>query len=326
MTTESTPADSLSHSQDSTRVQPSLLHNIFLGPQGLRVGWRVLVYVALFRAFIAGLQFGAAHTAPIRAWLTAQPTDVIAVGTLVFSEVILVLSVFIPALIMMKIEKRPFAAYGLPSAEAFGKRFWQGVPFGFAMMSLLVAGIAAFHGYSMEGVSAHGAELLRFGFLYAVGFLLTGFFEEFGFRGYLQYTLGSGIGFWPSAVVLSFLFGYAHLGNPGESKIGAFMAGSFGLLALFSLRRTGSLWFAVGMHAAFDWTETFFYGVPDSGAPAQAYLLKSSFHGPQWLTGGSVGPEGSYVVFGVLVLSGVAIHYMFPARQEAAQGAEIRRS
>ena len=67
MTTESTPADSLSHSQDSTRVQPSLLHNIFLGPQGLRVGWRVLVYVALFRAFIAGLQFGAAHTAPIRA-------------------------------------------------------------------------------------------------------------------------------------------------------------------------------------------------------------------------------------------------------------------
>jgi uncharacterized protein len=321
MTTDSSPADSLSHPGESAPMQSSFLHNIFLGPDGIRAGWRVLIYIALFRAFIGGLQYGAAHTAPIRNWLAAQPTDVIAVGALVFSEVILVLSVFIPALIMTRIENRPFAAYGLPPAEAFGKRFWQGVPFGFAMMSLLVAGIAAFHGYSMEGIGSHGAEALKFGFLYAVGFLLTGFFEEFGFRGYLQYTLGSGIGFWPAALILSFLFGYAHLGNPGEAKVGAFMAGCFGLLALFSLRRTGNLWFAVGMHAGFDWTETFFYGVPDSGLPAQGYLLKSSFHGPQWLTGGTVGPEGSYVVFGVLLLSAVAIHYMFPARQKASQAA-----
>src|SRR5271155_4530926 len=318
MTTDSSPADSLSHSGESAPAQPSFLHNIFLGPDGIRAGWRVAMYVALFRAVIQSLQFGIAHIAPMRDWVAAQPNDVIGVGSLIFMEVIYILSVFIPALIMMKIEKRPFAEYGLPPAEAFGKRFWLGVPFGFAMMSLLVLGIAAFHGYSMEGMGSQGAEALKFGFLYAVGFLLTGLFEEFGFRGYLQYTLGSGIGFWPSALLLSFLFGFAHLGNPGEAKIGAFMAGCFGLLALFSLRRTGSLWFAVGMHAAFDWTETFFYGVPDSGQPAQGYLLKSSFHGPDWLTGGTVGPEGSYVVFGVLVVSAVAIHYMFPARKEAA--------
>jgi hypothetical protein len=72
----------------------------------------------------------------------------------------------------------------------------------------------------------------------------------------------------------------------------------------------------VGMHAAFDWTETYFYGVPDSGLLAQGHLLNSSFHGPVWLTGGSVGPEGSYLVFGVLVLSAVAIHFMFPAKQQ----------
>jgi uncharacterized protein len=317
MTTESTPADSLSHSRESAPSQPSIIHRIFLGPREIRLGWRLLIYLFLVTAFLRGFAFVNIHVAPIRDWLAAQPTDVITAVPQIFGECIFVLSVFIPALIMAKIENRRFAEYGLPAAEAFGKRFWQGVPFGFAMMSLLIVGIAAFHGYSMEGVSAHGTEAFKFGFLYAVGFLLTGFFEEFGFRGYLQYTLGSSIGFWPSAIILSVLFGAAHLGNPGEAKIGAVMAGSFGLLALFSLRRTGSLWFAVGMHAAFDWTETFFYGVPDSGLQAQGYLLKSSFHGPQWLTGGSVGPEGSYVVFGVLVVSAVAIHFAFPAQQKA---------
>jgi hypothetical protein len=51
---------------------------------------------------------------------------------------------------------------------------------------------------------------------------------------------------------------------------------------------------------------------------AQGHLLNSSFHGPNWLTGGTVGPEGSYLVFGVLVISAVAIHFMFPAKEQAA--------
>ena len=97
-----------------------------------------------------------------------------------------------------------------------------------------------------------------------------------------------------------------------------FMAGSFGLLALYSLQRTGSLWFAVGMHAGFDWTETYFYGVPDSGMLAQGHLLNSSFHGPDWLTGGTVGPEGSYLVFLLLILSAIGIDFMFPAKHTEA--------
>lgn len=318
MTTDPGPADSFSHTQDSARVQPPILQTIFLGPQGLRAGWRVLLYFLMFFALRRASFWVFAHISVIRDWLGSQPRDVIAAGPQAFSEFVTALLVLIPAFIMSKIENRPFDEYGLPVSEAFGKRFWQGVPFGFVMMSALLVGIAAFHGYSMEGIGSTGGVAVKYAFLYAVVFLFTGFFEEFGFRGYLQYTLGSGIGFWPSALALSFLFGAAHLGNPGEAKIGALMAGCFGLLAVFSLRRTGSLWFAVGMHAAFDWTETFFYGVPDSGMQAQGHLLNSAFRGPDWLTGGSVGPEGSYVVFVVLVLSGVAIHFMFPAQQQKA--------
>jgi membrane protease YdiL (CAAX protease family) len=317
MTAESSSADS-PMPMDMAANPPSVLQTVFMGPNGIRAGWRLLIYLLLVLAFARGAGFVLRHLGPITAWLNSQPNSVIAAGPMILQECVSFLVVLLPALLMMKIEKKPFAKYGLPVEQAFGKRFWQGVPFGFAMMTLLMVLIAAFHGYSYGGFGASGAAAIKFAVLYGIGFLFTGFFEEFGFRGYIQSTLASGIGFWPSALVLSFLFGYGHLANPGEAKIGAFMAGSFGLLALFSLRRTGSLWFAVGMHAAFDWTETYFYGVPDSGLLAQAHLLNSSFHGPVWLTGGSVGPEGSYLVFAVLILSAAAIHFIFPAQQQAA--------
>jgi membrane protease YdiL (CAAX protease family) len=99
--------------------------------------------------------------------------------------------------------------------------------------------------------------------------------------------------------------------------MGLLMAGFFGLLAAFSLRRTGSIWFAIGMHTAWDWGQSFFYGVPNSGIVATGHLMNSSLNGPNWLTGGSVGPEGSILVFPLLLLSAVAIGCMFPSKRKA---------
>ena len=79
-----------------------------------------------------------------------------------------------------------------------------------------------------------------------------------------------------------------------------------GLFFALTLRRTGTLWFALGFHAAWDWGETFFYSVPDSGIVFPGHLLKSSLHGARWLTGGSVGPEGSSVCFVVIALLSLA--------------------
>jgi membrane protease YdiL (CAAX protease family) len=80
-----------------------------------------------------------------------------------------------------------------------------------------------------------------------------------------------------------------------------------------TLRRTGNLWFAVGLHAAFDWGETFLFSVPDSGLVAPGHLLNSSFHGAAWLTGGTVGPEGSVMAFVVIGISAAIFAVAFPA-------------
>jgi membrane protease YdiL (CAAX protease family) len=290
---------------------------VFLGPGGIRAGWRMLIFFAVFVVFARIVQAGLKHIPPLERWRQAQPKGVFTPGAVLLGEGLASLSVIFAAFVMTFIEKRSFADYGLPGKEAFGKPFWQGVPFGFAMLTVLMALIAAFHGFSLGGLAIGGAEAVRDGLVYFAAFILVGIFEEFSFRGYLQATLASGIGFWAAAILLAILFGCLHLGNPGEAKVGAFSAGSFGLLAAFALWRTGSLWFPIGMHAAWDWGETFFYSVPDSGGVAQGHFLNSVFHGSNWLTGGSVGPEGSLFVFVALVLGAAAIHFLFPARQKS---------
>lgn len=294
---------------------------MFVGPNGIRAGWRLAIWLALFvglaaiiRTILHRIPYITQHFPPPQ---KGEP-EVLTPWTQIFGEGSTVLLLFFTVWIMSRIEKKSFKDYGLPGNEAFGKRFWQGIIFGFASISLLMAAIGGLHGFSIEGLAISGAEIWKYGILYGIGFILVGFFEEFSFRGYLQATLGSGMGFWPAAVVLAVLFGAAHAGNGGEKIYGLVMAGSYGLFSAFTLWRTGNLWFAIGDHAAWDWGETYFYSTADSGTLAKGHLLNSSFHGHDWLTGGSVGPEGSYLVFGVVVLTFIAVHFLFPARKTAS--------
>ncbi len=296
-------------------AQRSGMENIFMGPHGMRSGWRLLIFIFLMLACLKGEGFTLKHIPGVNAWFKAQDPNVFTPAVAIFSESILLFGLVVATAVMALIEKRTYADYYLPMNQFLGKRFWQGVPYGFAMLSLLLVLIAAFRGFSLGGMALSGADALKFGALYGIAFLMVGLVEEGCFRGYMQATLGPGIGFWPAAIILSILFGAIHLSNLGEAWFGAAMAGSFGILAAFSLQRTGNIWFPIGMHAAWDWAETYFYGVPDSGFLAQGHLFNSTFHGPTWLTGGTVGPEGSVFAFLVLIIGGVGIHFIFPKKQ-----------
>lgn len=285
------------------------MHRIFIGSNGIRVGWRLAIAMAIFLALLTSIVAALTRLPHVRGWISGRG----ALG-LFFSEAMMALALVLTVWAMGRIESRSWADYGLPRDVAFGKRFWQGVPYGFAMLSFLMGLMAASRVFSFGGRALTAGGAVRYGLLYLAAFTLVAFFEEFSFRGYMQATLASGIGFWPAAVSLAVVFGALHLGNKGEAKFGAAMAGAFGLLAAFTLWRTGNLWFAIGMHGAWDWGESFFYGVPDSGVVLKGHLMNASFHGPVWLTGGTVGPEGSILVVVVLILAAIGIHYIFPRK------------
>jgi membrane protease YdiL (CAAX protease family) len=281
---------------------------IFWNPNGLRAGWRLLIYFLL----VAGLS--AAVVLVIRAAFSIQ-RGLPSVVMLIASEAVQFAVVFAAAVIMARIENRPSGVYGLPAREAFGGKFWMGFLFGLVEVSLLIGLIAAFGGYSFGPLALHGNEILRWALIHLVLFVFVGFFEEFLFRGYTQNTLAEGIGFWPAAFVLSLGFGAVHLSNPGEGWVGAASVAVVGLFFCFTLRRTGNLWYAVGLHASFDWGETFLYSVPNSGTVMQGHLSDALLHGPKWLTGGTVGPEGSVFCFLTMGLQFLVVMLLFPKKK-----------
>ncbi|MGC2332889.1 MAG: CPBP family intramembrane glutamic endopeptidase [Candidatus Acidiferrales bacterium] len=289
------------------------LHRIFLGPDGVRPIWRLAAAVALYNLLVFVIEALFATDPAIWSWMRSRTQSVLTPGVLIFSESIRVAAAIATGGLMLRIEDRSFRAYGVPWSAAFGRRFWQGAAYGFALLTVLMASIAALGDFSFGRVALDATDAIRYGALYLLAFLLVGFFEEAAFRGYMQATLAQEIGFWPAALALSAWFGLLHVHNSGEAKVGLLLAGCFGLLAAFSLRRTGNIWFAIGMHTVWDWGESYFYSVPNSGVRAAGHLTAASLHGPVWLTGGSVGPEGSALVFAVIALGALGLHVLFPA-------------
>jgi len=125
-----------------------------------------------------------------------------------------------------------------------------------------------------------------------------------------------------------------HTGNSGESAIGLANLALFGLLACLTLRRTGNLWMAIGFHATWDWGQTYLFGVGDSGhPPAPGHLLTSLVRAtaPAWLSGGSVGPEGSILCTALLALLWIACARLlrgvrYPSRGSPANPTSPQRS
>jgi uncharacterized protein len=285
--------------------QPSYARTLFLGPDGLRPGWGVAFYILTYYVLqrLSNAAFEEWSALPRRT--SPRIIDALAELAGLFAAII-------PALVLARVEKRPWSAFGLPLRRAFGRPFWLGAVWGFSAITLLMLALYGFHGFNFGHLVLHGLRMAKFAVYWAAMFLLVGLFEEFLFRGYTQFTLARGIEFWPAAVLLSCTFGLIHLGNDGEHWPGLLAAAFIGFFFCLTLRRTGNLWFAVGFHAAWDWGETFFYSVPDSGMVAPGHLLSSSLHGAPWLTGGSVGPEGSIFCFVVIALAWIAFDRVYP--------------
>ena len=227
-------------------------------------------------------------------------------------KVVMVFFVFLATWIVARIEKRSIDDYGIPLGQAFGWRFWEGTVWGFAMLSAILLALRALGQFQIDSVALAGGAIVRWALAWGVTFLAVSLSEELAFRGYWLFSMARRMRFWPAALFLSAVFGVAHLGNKGENVLGIVQVVATGLLSCLMIRRTGNLWFAIGFHAAWDWAETFFYGTPDSGLLGAGRFLNSSVHGPNWVTGGSAGPEGSVFAFCVLLLCALLIHLRFP--------------
>jgi membrane protease YdiL (CAAX protease family) len=294
------------------QVPGSRLNTIFHNDQGLRAGWRLVVYIVMVLIFSAAMNFALDKIFHLPKTNSPAPRQIF------LQEFLLFVLVFLPACFMAWLERRSVGDYGLPFHSLFATRFWQGCALGVVEVVTLMGSIAVFGGYSFGSLDLHGSGIFKWGLFWALLFAVVGLFEEFAFRGYLQFTLADGIGFWPAAWILSLGFGAVHLGNKGEGWVGAAGVAVIGLIFALALKRTGNLWLVVGWHAAFDFGETFLFSVPNSGAVFPGHLSNATLHGPTWLTGGTVGPEGSVFSFVTMAAAALFIHKTFPGRKSSS--------
>lgn len=270
--------------ETSVAGQPAL-YGILKGPNGLRAGWRLLIYAALLFA----LGYGAFKLA-VRMLRGQTPDFGSPVFGLVYS-LILFSIVLSASWIMARMEGRTLAIYGLPSRRVFCGQFWQAAAIGFASLTLLLGVLRLTGSYSPGSLQIHGAQIWTNALLWAVTLILAAVVEEFFYRGYFQFTLTTGIGFWPTALVTSLLMAWVHHFNPSWTWLGLATVGGFGLIACLLLRRTGDLWAPIGLHAAWNYGEVYVYGVPSSGLMGNGHLFQGSFHGSPWVTGMPFGVE-----------------------------------
>jgi hypothetical protein len=317
---------------------------IFFGPDGLRAGWGILLFVALcvllffcmnlLQTLLFPRSFGAVAFNTPRGLLTSEGRALI-VATLA-------------SLAMAKIERRSIAAYGFAHNRGL-RNFANGIGCGLALLSLLVFSLRALGLLVFDARLLRGVDAMRYGAVWLLGFLLVGLLEEMLFRGYLQFTLARGInglyrwlsaapratglhaavpnavGFWAAALLISFGFGFSHHTNAGESPIGLLAAALIGVVFCLSLWRTGSLWWAIGFHAAWDWAQSFLYGVADSGTTVVGHLFATHPVGRTILSGGLTGPEGSIYILPIIALTVAAIFFTLPRSPRDEPAAAVPR-
>jgi hypothetical protein len=195
--------------------------------------------------------------------------------------------------LLAKISGRGFGAYGLAGPHRT-RNFIIGLSTGIALLALQLVVERSLGVFSFGSPGPLDGALAANAILIGVFCLTVGFTEEILFRGYPLVEVSRAISFWPAVIVISAMFGVPHwLKGDGENLMGGIQACMFGIALACSFRMTGSLWLAIGFHAGWDYAQSFVFGVADSGLVSAGRLLHPAIHGPAWLSGGSVGPEGS---------------------------------
>lgn len=175
------------------------------------------------------------------------------------------------------------------SPAGMGRWLIAGVPLGAVLQCLTILVIYLIGDFRVVAVNS---------FLFAIPSLVGAFtvavFEEIIVRGIIFRLLEKRWGSYVALLLSALIFGALHLANPNSSLIAALgLAIQAGLLLGSAYIYARSLWFPIAVHFAWNFTETGIFRASVSGNAVSRSLLTTTIDGPDWLTGGKFGPEGS---------------------------------
>ena len=208
------------------------------------------------------------------------------------------------------------------SSLGFVKRNWLKCLAWGILLSLLQMGVIALV-YQVCGIGTFELnELSLEPILFILGlfpfWLLQGGTEEVATRGWLLTRIAARTNLPLAIVISSSLFGILHMGNAGVTYLSVLNIILDGVLAGLLFIYTDSIWLVVAQHGTWNYVQGNLLGFQVSGTGADASIFSFTMgSGPDWLTGGEFGAEGSIITTLVLLVS-VVIVYLLGERNERA--------
>jgi membrane protease YdiL (CAAX protease family) len=287
---------------------PSVMRRWLRDGEGrLRVGWRLLVYVLLFAACGAAASvIGHSLRAIAPRWVPGLVVTVVGGGAFILGS----------RMLRSRMDRRPWSWMGLTSSW----RTARGLAWGFATGALMLGTLFCIEwrlGWLEPTWVAQPWKLSAVlgAFFAAMG---IGLMEELLLRGVFLQNLGERLALWAATLGTGVVFGLLHLANPAQHVDVAFVASAALATVMLALARfvTGTLAWAIGWHAAWDWMQDVL-GVADVGSVKDYQLVGVVQRGPVAWTGQAPSIEGGGVAIAVIAVAAAAL-WMISRRRGSA--------
>jgi len=275
--------------------QPSFLIRVLRNRFGhWRAGWRLLFYG--LGIVVAGIVI----SVPFGILMPHDGDEGFGSLTHLLGLLVSITVLLVAALAVLKwVDRRPVSLLGLGFGPGWLRELTLGVGAGVVMTGFVALVLVVTGSAELSLTEDVGRSLGAFP-TYLLLFTLAGTVEELIFRGYPLQVLAEGSRRWIAVVVLSLPFMIAHFSNPDVTVIGALNIFLVGILLAVVYFETRRLWLPIGLHLSWNISQSWLWGFDVSGIKLDNLLFVAHPTGPEWLTGGGFGLEGS-VVSSVLV-------------------------
>lgn len=282
------------------------------GDGRFRAGWRILVFMVTFMALSLLGQ------TVLKAMFGGIPkTTTFLRNSIVIVIAAIAASAAVP-LARRFLDKKPFVSLGLQFNSQSFKHFF----FGFLLSGLMAAsiffimktsGLIEVTDINWGGRASEDSQLGSFASYLAIVSLgsltllflldvIVGWWEELVFRGYLLQNMMEGMGLKIAVGVSCIIYGLVHAANPNAGLLSTSIIVLFGFLRIYGYLSTKQLWLSMGMHIGWNFFQGPIFGYAASGHET-ANLIMQTPNGPDWLSGGAFGPEGSIIVIPIIGLA-----------------------
>ena len=295
------------------------MRKYFINPDTelLRAGWRIMAFVLIFIAITATGMFS------VRTILgSLQKNSVLQWSILAITATT---AVFIAR---KYFDKKSLTSLGL----TFDKYAVLDIVSGIVNSALVMAGVFCvmlwtnlieFNGFSWWTDDAVADASFRmavlpvvFAVVYKLG--IVAWWEELVFRGYFFQNMIEGMGLKWSIIVSSLIFGFGHALNPEATLFSSVLIALITPQLIYAYLKTGQLWLPIGLHLGWNFFQASIFGFAASGQDSPSLISQSPI-GPEWLSGGEFGAEGSILVIPFTILSFYLIHYWVRATRQPGQ-------